>query len=352
MGLELVLKWFGIGHGDEVIIPAYTYCATGNVVLRCEARPVFADINSGDFLINVNEIANKITRKTKVILPVDFAGLPCDYDEVNSLIRTKEIMKKFTPNTKNQADLGRILLLSDAAHSFGATYKGKKTGTLADITVFSFHAVKNLTTAEGGAIALNLPDPFNNYEVYNYLGVYALHGQTKDALVKSIEGGWKYDVIVPGMKANMTDILAAMGLVEIDRYEKDTLKKLEWVFKRYDSLFSHFPWAELPVYRSDNKSSSYHIYPLRIKDITESQRDEIIDKCHKDGIMVNVHFQPLPMFTAYAGTGFKLKDVPVSYEAYKREISLPVFYDISEKQIKAVATSVAHAVHTVIEQCA
>jgi len=349
-GLELVLRWFGVGEGDEVILPAYTYCATGNVVLRCNAKPVLVDINHEDFLINVDEVAKKITNRTKVILPVDFAGLPCDYDELNKLVNRKDIRIKFNAKTEIQKRLGRIMILSDAAHSLGAVYKGRKTGVLADITVFSFHAVKNLTTAEGGAIALNLPVPFDNIEVYNYMRIYSLHGQTKDALTKSIERGWKYDVIVPGMKANMTDVLAAIGLVEIGRYETETLSKLKWVFERYDELLSYYPWAELPQYQNPEKTSAFHIYPLRIKSFSESQRDEVIQKCQEAGIMVNVHFQPLPMFSAYSKCGYFIEDVPVSYDSYSCEISLPVFYDITEEQIKAVVSTVGRFVQTVSDK--
>ncbi len=346
-GLELVLRWFGVGDGDEVIIPAYTYCATGNVVIRCGAKPVLADINYDDFLINLEEVAAKITERTKVILPVDFAGLPCDYDKLNELIKRQDIRQKFNPGTDIQEKLSRILILSDAAHSLGAVYKGRKTGVLTDITVFSFHAVKNLTTAEGGAIALNLPAPFDNINIYNYMRIYALHGQTKDALAKSIERGWKYDVIVPGMKANMTDVLAAIGIVEIVRYDSETLKKLKWVFNKYDGLLSKYSWSELPIYESFDKVSAYHIYPLRIKSFTEAQRDSVIQKCQEAGVMVNVHFQPLPMFSVYKNLGYNIKDVPVSFRAYSSEISLPVFYDITEEQIKVVVSTVGRFVQAV-----
>jgi dTDP-4-amino-4,6-dideoxygalactose transaminase len=342
-GLELVLKWFGVGSGDEVILPSYTYCATGNVVLRCGAVPVLVDVNR-ECLIDVEEIRKHITERTKVIIPVDFGGLPCDYDEIVSLVKEPGIRGLFRASGTQQEKLGRILILADAAHSFGAVYKGKKSGVLADITVFSFHAVKNLTTAEGGAIALHLRPPFDNKELYQYLRTYSLHGQTKDALLKSHDGGWKYDVIIPGLKANMTDVLATIGLVELERYESETLIKLRHVFGLYDELLGKYSWAELPVYRTKTKTSSYHIYHLRIKGVSENGRDSIIQECHRKGVMVNVHFIPLSMFTAYKSAGYSIDETPEAYNLYAREISLPVFYDISDEQISYVSVTVAEAV--------
>ncbi len=241
-GLELMLRWFGVKEGDEVIVPAYTYCATANVVVHCGAIPVFVDVNE-DFNISVEEIEKAITGKTKVIIPVDLAGFPCDYDEINELVRRKDIAEKFTPNTDEQKKLGRILVLADAAHSVGAIYGGSKTGKLTDITVYSFHAVKNLTTAEGGAVCLNLPEPFDNTAIQKYLRVKSLHGQTKDAFSKTQIGGWKYDIIEPGYKFNMTDIAAAMGLVELERYDQDMLFRRKQIFDSYSNAFSKYSWC-------------------------------------------------------------------------------------------------------------
>lgn len=333
-GLEMMLRWFGVGPGDEVIIPAYTYCATGNVVIRCGAKPVFADINEQDMLLDTGKVRALITPKTKVIIPVDFGGLPCDYNEIYEIINDPEIRSLFHPETTEQEKLGRILILADAAHSLGASYKGKKTGVLSDITVFSFHAVKNLTTAEGGAIALNLPEPFDNEEIYSFLRTYSLHGQTKDALLKTVEGSWQYDVLVPGMKANMPDVLAAMGSVEMDRYNQDTLPKLEWVFRMYNELLGKYEWAILPVSKTRDKKSAYHIYALRINGISDKDRDRVIHLCQGSGVLLNVHFQPLPQFSAYRKLGYNMESLPVSAKVASQEISLPVFYDISEPQIK------------------
>ena len=213
VGLEVVLRWFGVQEGDEVIVPAYTYCATANVIVHCGAKPVMVDVNADDFDVCLENVRRAITDKTKVIMPVDLGGMPCAYDELFELVETEEVKTLFQAKTEEQRKLGRILILSDSAHSIGAEYKGRKAGCLADVSVFSFHAVKNLTTAEGGAIMLNLPEPFDNEEVYRYLCTYTLHGQNKDALAKTKKGAWRYDVLVSGFKGNMTDIMAWSCLV-------------------------------------------------------------------------------------------------------------------------------------------
>jgi dTDP-4-amino-4,6-dideoxygalactose transaminase len=344
-GLELILRWFGVKEGDEVILPAYTYCATANVVVHCGATPVLVDVED-DFNISVKAVENAITEKTKVIIPVDFAGLPCDYDKLNELVNSNHIRQKFNANTVEQEQLGRILILSDAAHSFGASYKGKKTGSLTDVSVFSFHAVKNLTTAEGGAIALNLPEPFDNKAIYDYLCVFSLHGQNKDALAKMQKGNWKYDVIEAGYKCNMTDIAAAIGLTELSRYENDTLVKRLQIFEKYDAAFKYKSWAILPKYQNSEKQSSYHIYPLRIKGISETQRDIIIQKIFDQDVSVNVHFIPLPLLSYYKNKGFKMEDYPQAYKNFSSEISLPVFYNLTDEQQNLVIEAVINAVES------
>lgn len=342
-GLELMLRWFGVGKGDEVIVPAYTYCATANVIIHCGATPVMIDIDEKTFNINVNKIKNAITKRTKVIMPVDIAGFPCDYYEINQLVNSPAVKSLFKPKNQIQQELGKILILSDAAHSLGAKYKGQRTGSLCDISVFSFHAVKNLTTAEGGAIALNLPNPFDNNELYKFLCVLSLHGQNKDALAKT-KGNWKYDVVTAGYKMNMTDIQASMGLVELDRYENDTLIKRKQIFDYYTSEFSSDSRFICPTYESDDKVSSYHVYLLRIKNCNEEKRDEIINKINSKQVSVNVHFQPLPILSFYKHLGYKIDDYPISYKNYSCEISLPVFYDLNEemmaKVVKAVKSSI------------
>lgn len=342
-GLELMLRWFGVKEGDEVIVPAYTYSATANVVVHCGAKVVFVDVKE-DFNIDVKKVEEAITERTKVIMPVDLAGFPCDYDALNGLVNSPKIRAVFNPETPEQEQLGRILILSDAAHSVGAEYKGKKTGSLTDITVYSFHAVKNLTTAEGGAICLNLPRPFDNTAIYQYLKIKSLHGQSKDAYSKTQIGGWKYDISEPGYKYNMTDIAAAMGLVELERYDDDMLVRRKQIFDRYRDAFQQESWAEVPVYETEEKKSSYHVFLLRINNIHEAGRDAIIQRIFEKGVSVNVHFIPLPMMTYYKGIGFNIDDFPVSYCNYKRVISLPVYYDLTDEQVDRVIASVRKAV--------
>ena len=350
-GLELMLRWYGVKEGDEVIVPAYTYSATANVVIHCGARPVFVDVQD-DFNISVSEIEKAITSKTKVIMPVDFGGLPCDYNAINALVVKDDVKKKFFPSTEEQKKLGRILILSDAAHSLGATYNGKRTGALTDVSVFSFHAVKNLTTAEGGCIALNLPPPFNNIEIYQKLCVTSLHGQDKDALAKTVKGNWRYDIVEAGYKCNMTDIFASMGLVELERYDNDTLVKRKLICENYSKAFSNYSWAIIPVMDDQTPGSefrsSYHLYPLRIRNASEAQRDAILKKIFDNDISVNVHFIPIPMMSFYKSLGYDIKNYPKTYSLYSNEISLPVFYDLSESQAEQVIQAVINSVKEII----
>jgi dTDP-4-amino-4,6-dideoxygalactose transaminase len=340
-GLEIMLRWFGIGEGDEVIVPAYTYSATANVVVHCGARPVFADVNGDDFNISVEAVRKAITPRTKAIMPVDFAGMPCDYDSLMALC--EQTRTTFKPANETQKKLGRILLLSDSAHSFGATYKGRKTGVLADVSVFSFHAVKNLITAEGGAVSLNLPAPFDNEAIYKLLCIKTLHGQTKDALAKSKPGSWRYDIVEPGYKCNMTDVAAAIGLVELERYDNDTLKRRREIAERYDRLLGGDSRMQLPVLADKSRQSSYHLYPLRFNKISEAQRDRMIEIISAQNVSVNVHFIPLPALSYYSGLGYRVSDYPVTLDNYSREITLPLFYDLTERWQQRVADAVLRA---------
>ena len=348
VGLEVVLRWFGVQEGDEVIVPAYTYCATANVIVHCGAKPVMVDVNADEFDVCLEKVREAITDKTKVIMPVDLGGMPCAYDELFELVETEEVKTLFQAKTEEQGKLGRILILSDSAHSIGAEYKGRKAGSLADVSVFSFHAVKNLTTAEGGAIMLNLPEPFDNEDVYRYLCTYTLHGQNKDALAKTKKGAWRYDVLVSGFKGNMTDIMASIGLVELSRYEDDTLHYRKCIYDQYTDAFSRYGWAELPIYETEDRKSSYHVYCLRVKGITEQQRDEIIQRIFDRDVSVNVHFQPLPLLSAFKNKGYKIEDYPVAYDNYCREISLPVWYGLSEEMVKTVIDAVICSVEEVL----
>ena len=345
-GLEIMLRWYGVGQGDEVILPAYTYSATANVIIHCGATPVFVDVNPDDFNISVLNIEKAITSKTKVIMPVDFAGYPCDYDEINQLVVQYQAL--FTPNSKNQSILNRILVLSDSAHSFGATYQGKKCGSLTDVSVFSFHAVKNLTTAEGGAIALNLPAPFDNLEVYNYLCMLTLHGQNKDALAKTQKGNWKYDIVEAGYKCNMTDLSAAIGLVELERYDNDTQLKRKQIFENYNAGFSSDSRFQIPTHVTSSKNGCYHLYPLRIFGITELQRDSIMKEIFDCDVSVNVHFMPVPSTTYYKNLGYDMIHYPITYDNFSREISLPIYYDLTVEQVQTVITAVINSVNKVL----
>jgi dTDP-4-amino-4,6-dideoxygalactose transaminase len=346
-GLELMLRWYGVKEGDEVIVPAYTYSATANVVVHCGAKVVFVDVGA-DFNISLESIEKAITPRTKVIMPVDIAGWPCDYDSINALVQKPEIQHLFHAESKEQHILNRILVLSDAAHSIGGQYHGKRVGNLTDITVYSFHAVKNLTTAEGGAVCLNLPEPFDHDAIYRALNAKSLHGQTKDALAKTQIGGWRYDIIEPGYKFNMTDIQASIGLVELSRYEGDMLVRRKQIFDRYASAFSSYKWAQVPEYESHNKRSSYHVFLLRIRGISEAQRDQVIREIFSREVAVNVHFVPLPMMTYYRNEGYEIKDYPVAYDNFSREISLPVYYDLTDEMADTVVKAVEASVSTII----
>jgi len=346
--MMLMLHWYGVGAGDEVIVPAYTYCATALAVMHIGAKAVMLDVKN-DFNINTEKIRNAITLKTKAILPVDIAGYPCDYDEINKIINDEAVKKMFNPRNNEQKKLGRIFVMGDSAHSIGAKYKNKESGSLCDATVFSFHAVKNVTTAEGGAICLNLPEPFNNKELYSWLRLLSLNGQTKDAFTKSQGGGWKYDIVYPGFKINQNDLCAAVGLAQIRKYTEDLLIRRKKIFEDYNNGFSKFKWAQIPPSKTSAKESSYHIYLLRIKSITESQRDRIIDEINKRDVSVNVHFIPLPLLTVFKERNYKIEDYPLSYDNYSREITLPVYPQLADEDIQKIIRSVVDSYRSVIK---
>jgi dTDP-4-amino-4,6-dideoxygalactose transaminase len=340
--LTLALHWYGIKPGDEVIIPAYTFAATALAVLHLGAKPVMVDIKD-DFCIDTSKLASAVTEKTKAIIPVDIAGLPCDYNEIYDVVNSKEVKNKFKAVGDNQKKLGRILILSDAAHSIGALYRGRPTGSLADISVFSFHAVKNISSAEGGAICINLPQPFDNKKIYDFMRLLSFNGQTKDAYSKTMGAEWKYDVIYPGFKINMPDILAAIAVAQFQIYKKELLKRRKEIFSLYDEAFEKIKWAISPPSIFKKKETSYHVYLLRIKGITETQRDLIIDEIFRNGVSVNVHFQPLPLLTVFKNLGYKVEDYPVSYKNYSIEISLPVYPQLTNENISYIIECVIKA---------
>jgi len=348
-GLMIALKWFGIGPGDEVIIPAYTYSATALAVYHLGAKPVLVDVKS-DFNIDPVKVREAITKRTKAIIPVDIAGWPADYDSLYKIINETQIQSLFNPTTVEQKILNRILLLSDAAHSLGALYKGKPVGTTADITVFSFHAVKNVTTAEGGAICLTLPKGFNNEKVYSFMRLLSLNGQTKDAYTKSKAGGWKYDIVMPGFKMNMPDVCAAIGLAQIRKYKTELLVERERVASEYQKIFGKYSWAETPSLIEDNTCTSFHIYPLRIRDISEQQRDLIIESITTHKVSVNVHFIPLPLLTFFKELGYEISDFPVAYDNYSREISLPIYPQLNKNQIERITNAVIESYYLTLKK--
>jgi dTDP-4-amino-4,6-dideoxygalactose transaminase len=281
-------------------------------------------------------------------MPVDIGGLPCDYAAIMKVVTDKNTIAKFESQTENQKKLGRIMVLSDAAHSLGARYNNKVIGSNADAVVFSFHAVKNLTTAEGGAVCLNLPAPFDNGKIYSQLNTKSLHGQSKDALAKMQKGSWEYDVIEAGFKCNMPDVLAAIGLVEFSRYESETLPKRKSICEEYQNAFAECTWAQTPVFKDSTRESSYHLYMLRVKNVTIEQRNKIIETIFNKEVSVNVHFKPLPLLTFYKNAGYSIDNYPVAYDNYSREITLPVYYDLTEQQVQEIINTVKQSVEAVI----
>jgi len=346
-GAIMMLKWLGVKAGDEVIVPAYTYSATALAVIHAGARPVMVDCGE-DFNISVEAIRKSITPQTKAIIPVDIAGFPCDYDEIMSLVKDEKILKMFQPSSAVQQKLGRILVINDAAHSLGAWYhRSVRTGSETDVAIFSLHAVKNVTTAEGGAICLNLPASFDNADLYKELRQMTLNCQTKDAFSKSKAGGWRYDIVGLGMKINMADVNAAIGLAQMRQYPA-LLKKRKSVFRTYDQSFSQCDWAIVPPSEIKGKETSYHLYALRIKEITEEQRDAVIEEIAKKGVAVNVHFVPMPMLSFFKELGFDIKDYPQAYKNFCREISLPIYPQLTNEEIDFVISTVIEAYQKVV----
>ncbi len=339
-GLEIMLRWFGVKEGDEVIVPAYTYSATANVVVHCGAKPVFVDIDSNTFNLNPFQLRKAITKNTKVIMPVDFGGMPSNYPEINQIVKEDTFLNLFVPSNEKQKQLGRIMVLSDAAHSFGASIDSKKTGCWADCSVFSFHADKNLTTAEGGAVVINFPNGFNNRKIYEELCISTLHGQNKDALAKMQKGNWKYDIVEAGYKSNMTDINASLGLVQLKKYDSFLLPKRKLICEYYLQRLSHVKGLRLPLFHhiinKQEFQSSYHLFPLIMELSNDKQRDEIIKLMAEREVSSNVHFLPVPGTSFYKSLGYSMQNYPVAQKNYEQEISLPVFSSMTEEQMKTV----------------
>lgn len=341
-GAMLVLKWYGIGVGDEVIIPSYTYSATALCAINLGAKVVMVDVND-DFNINVENIKNAITSNTKAVMPVDIGGLPCDYEGIMALVNSDEVRELFTPKTTRQEALGRPIVLSDAAHSIGAEYKGKLTGNWIDFTIFSLHSVKNITAGEGGAICINIPECFDADAEYKFLRAFALNGQTKSAFEKNTVGGWRYDIIDEGLKINMPDVCAAIALAQIRKYPTQMLPERIRIFEYYLEKLSQFDWAILPPYKDENRLSSCHLFLLRIKDISEEERDKMINYISSKNVGVNVHYIPMAMLTLFKNKGYNIKDYPNTYRLYENLITLPLYNGLTTKQLDYVIQIVAES---------
>lgn len=333
--LEMTLRFLGVGEGDEVITSAYTYSASASVIQHVGAKIVLVDTGKNSFHIDYDQLEKAITEKTKAIIPVDIAGVMCDYDRIFEIVNIKKAI--FSPSNKIQESIGRIAVIADAAHSFGATYKGKQSGKVADFTCFSFHAVKNLTTAEGGAVTWRDIPGINNDEIYKKFMLLSLHGQSKDALAKTKAGEWEYDIVYLAFKCNMTDILASIGLGQLKRYP-EMLARRKQIINMYDELLSSDEIHILKHY-DDNFSSSGHLYLVRLIGKDEEFRNSAIKKMAERNIATNVHYKPLPMLTAYKNLGFDIKDYPNAYDMYKNEITLPLHTLLTDEQVEYIAKS-------------
>ena len=333
--LEMTLRVLGIGKGDEVILPAYTYTATCSVICHVGAKPVMVDSQKDKEEMDYELMGDAITEKTKAIMPVDIAGIACDYDKIFEVVENKKEL--FAANNDIQKVFNRIIVVADSAHGFGATQNGKKTGNLADFTCFSFHAVKNLTTSEGGAVTWKNHEGLDNEKVYRNYQILSLHGQSRDAFEKTQKGSWEYDVLIPAYKCNMTDIQASIGLGQLERYES-LLERRHEIIERYGNGFEDSR-VITPVHKTPNSKSSGHLYLARIEGISLEDRNEIISKMGERGISTNVHYKPLPLLTAYKNLGFDIKDFPNAYNLYKNEISLPVYSTLTDDETDYVIKS-------------
>ena len=334
---EMALRVLGVGEGDEVIVPAYTYTASASVVCHVGAKLVLVDVQKDNLELDYDALENAITERTKVIIPVDLGGVPCDYDKIYEIVEKKKHL--FKPNNKIQEAMGRISVNADTAHAFGASWHGKMCGSIADFSSFSFHAVKNLTTAEGGALTWRSIEGIDDEEIYKELQLLSLHGQTKDALHKNQLGAWEYDIVEPAYKCNMTDIMAGMGLAQIKRYPQLVARRHEIIKIYEDALKGHQVKTLNHEDEKTNSKSSGHLFITRVEGIDEKTRNEIIIKMAERGIATNVHYKPLPMLTAYKNLGFDIKNYPNAFDYYKCEITLPLYSLLTDEEAKYVITN-------------
>lgn len=335
-GLELILRLLEIGEGDEVIVPAYTYTASASIINHVGAKIVFVDCKTDSFEMNYDSIEEKITEKTKAIIAVDIAGIIANYDRILEIAEKNK--KKFKSSNEIQEKIGRIAIIADAAHSFGAKDKNRMSGSIADFTSFSFHAVKNLTTAEGGATTWRSIDGIDDDRLYNQFMLWSLHGQNKDALNKNKAGQWEYDIKIPGYKCNMTDIMASIGLAQLKRYDTLLARRRE-IIEKYNNAFKDLNVQVLDHYNEERESSG-HLYLMRLIGKNENQRNELINKLAEQEITTNVHYKPLPMMTAYKNLGYNIKDYPNAYEMYKNEITLPLHTLLTDDEVNYIIEKV------------
>lgn len=329
---EMALRVLGIGAGDEVIVPAYTYSASASIVDHVGAKIVFVDVQEGCLEMDYDKMEAAITEKTKAIIPVDLGGVPCDYDKIFAIVEKKKAL--FQPNNEIQKAIGRVAVCADTAHAFGASWHGKMCGSIADFSSFSFHAVKNFTTAEGGALTWRTISGIDDDDIYHKLQLLSLHGQSKDALAKTKLGAWEYDIVGPWFKCNMTDIMAGIGLAQMKRYPGMLARRKE-IISRYDAAFKPLGIDVLDHY-NDNHQSSGHLYITRIPGAGLEERQEIIVKMAEAGIATNVHYKPLPMMTAYKNLGFDIKDYPNAYKRFVNEITLPLHTCLTDEEVEYI----------------
>ena len=329
---EMALRVLGVGEGDEVIVPAYTYTASASIVCHVGAKLVLVDSQKDSPEMDYDKVAAAITAKTKAIIPVDLGGVPCDYDRLFSIVEEKRML--FTPANKIQKAIGRVAIMADTAHAFGAWWHGKPIGSVADFSSFSFHAVKNLTTAEGGALTWRTIPGIDDEEIYHQLQLLSLHGQSKDALAKTQLGAWEYDIVGTWYKCNMTDVMGGIGLAQLERYP-NMLKRRKEIIERYDAAFKLLGVQTLNHYSADHESSG-HLYITRLPNVSIEQRNEIIIKMAEAGIACNVHYKPLPMHTAYKNLGFDIKDFPNAYNLFANEITLPLHTRLTDEEVSYV----------------
>lgn len=342
--LELTLRVLGIGEGDEVIVPAMTYTASCSVIYHVGAKAVIVDIAKDSHEMDYDALADAITENTKAVIPVDLAGIPCDYDKIFEVVESKKHL--FKARSEYQEKLGRVAVVADGAHALGSTYKGEKIGSVADFTTFSFHAVKNFTTAEGGSVTWKENENFDNEELYREYQIYSLHGQTKDALAKTKAGSWEYDIVIPGYKCNLTDIAASIGLVQLDRYPK-LLERRENIIDQYNKGFEGTRIKPLSHSSEDYKSCG-HLYITHVEGATFEQRGEIIVKMAERGISCNVHYKPLPLLTAYKNLGFDIENYPNAYNYYVKEITLPLHTRLSDEDVDVIIENFKEIVEEVV----